>query len=43
MAKAIALTRAQFNALTDPFEVARMVIVAGCALSLILAQGWLPF
>ena len=43
MAKAIALARTQIKTLTDPFEVARMVIVTVCALSLVLAQSWLPF
>ena len=42
MAKAIALTRTQLSTLTDPFEVARRVIVVGSALALIVARSWLP-
>jgi len=40
MAKAIALTR---HYATDPIEIARTLVVCGCALALILAGRALPF
>jgi hypothetical protein len=41
MARAIAFTQQQFSA--DPADVARVLIVCGCALALILAGPALPF
>lgn len=42
MAKAIALARTHFDALPVAREIARIAIVAGCALALIAAGPALP-
>lgn len=34
---------ARIHALTQPFEITRLVIVCGCALALIIAGQALPF